>query len=115
MALVSVGDIINEARILLQDTETGNFRWTDEEVYGALNEGLLSTKRYRPDFFRGIATPQYATTDSNVTINYPDQFKPALIDFVCGRIQQQDDEATNTSVAETFLKSFISKLTMAIA
>lgn len=116
MTYAVIGDIIGQARTLLQDTETGNFRWPDEDLYQALNEGMLMTMRLRPDFFWGLsAIPQYATTDANVAIQYPLEYVPAIIDYVVGVIEAQDDEATDDARATQFLKSFTTKLTMAIA
>lgn len=116
MAIVTVGDVVSQARVLLQDTETGNYRWSDADLYGALNEGLLETRKLRPDFYRGlVATPQYATTDGNVSIAYPEEYRPALIYYVAGKIQLQDDEATDDDRAVKFLQAFSGKLTMAAA
>lgn len=116
MAYGVVGDVIGQARTLLQDAEVGNFRWPDENLYQALNEGLLMTKRLRPDFFWGLtATPQYAITDANVAISYPEEYIPAIIDYVVGNIQAQDDEATDDARASLFLRSFTAKLTTTVA
>lgn len=112
---VTVGDIIAEARILLQDTEVGNYRWVDAMLYGALNEGLLSSGLRRPDFFRDAPIPQYAVTDVNLTINYPDVYKPALINFVVGRIEMQDDEATTEAMAAALVNAFTFTLTQPVA
>lgn len=115
MAINTVGDIVSESRILLQDTETGNYRWSDTMLYQALCEGMLETKRVRPDFFRGTyPTPQYSVVDINTVIDYPEEYRPALIDFVCGRIQLQDDEATDDTRAQVFLKTFATKLTTSV-
>jgi len=111
---ITVGDIVSEARILLQDTEAGNFRWSDTDLYNALNEGLLTSGLRRPDFYRDVPIPQYATTDVNLTINYPDMYKPALINFVIGRIMMQDDEATNFQVATVFVNALTQNLTMPV-
>lgn len=112
---VTVGDIIAEARILLQDTEAGAYRWSDAMLYGALNEGLLSSALRRPDFYRDVPIPQYATSDLGLTINYPDVYKPALINFIAGRIQMQDDEATNEATAAAFINAFTFTLTQPVA
>lgn len=117
MAIVTVGDVIGEARTLIQDTESDNYRYSDDVMYQALNEGMLESKRLRPDFFRGVyPTPQYASPADEMTdIDYPEEYRPALINYVCGRIQLQDDEATDDTRADIFLKSFAAKLTQPVA
>lgn len=117
MPYVTVGDLVTEARVLLQDTQSDNYRWSDDMVYQALNEGLLETKKLRPDFYRGLAaTPQYAPTDVNTAITYPEEYRPALTNFIVGRIFQQDDEAADDDRAGKFLGAgFLAKLTQAIA
>jgi hypothetical protein len=102
--------------VLLQDTEAGNYRWSDDMFYQALNAGLLETRKFRPEFYRGfVSTPQYDPTDVNTSIAYPEEYRPALIDYVCGGIQLQDYEATDDSRAAQFLAAFAKKLTMAVA
>jgi hypothetical protein len=74
---------------------------------------LLEAKRLRPDFFLGVyPTPQYASPgDQNTDIDIPEEYRPAIIDWVCGRIQLQDDEATDDERASAFMESFTKKLT----
>jgi hypothetical protein len=107
MALTTVGDIIGEVRVLIMDTDAAGYRYDDASVYQALNEGMLEARRIRPDFFRGVwPTPQYSPTDVDVSINFPEQFRPALIDYVCGRVQLRDDESTQDQRAGVFISSF---------
>lgn len=116
VTLNTVGDIVGAARTLLMDTEVGNYRWPDDDFYQALNEGLFETKKLRPDFFRGLtATPQYTAGDVNTAINYPEEYRVALINYIAGKIQLQDDEATDDERASKFLQSFVGKLTVAQA
>lgn len=116
VTLNTVGDIVAAARTMLMDTEVGNYRWPDDDFYQALNEGLFETKKLRPDFFRGLSsTPQYATTDVNLNIDYPEEYRVALINYIAGKIQLQDDEATDDERASKFLQSFTGKLTVAQA
>jgi len=108
MAFVTVGQLITQVRVLLQDTDALGYRYDEASIYQALNEGLLETIRTRPDFYRGQTTvPQYSTpADVNTTLVYPDAYKPALVDYVCGRVQLRDDEATTDQRAGVFITSF---------
>jgi len=107
MSLQTVGEVITQVRILVQDTDAAGYRYSEASIYQALNEGLLETKRMRPDFFRGLtSTPQYSTIDSASVIDYPDAYVPALVDYTCGRVQLRDDEATTDQRAGVFITSF---------
>lgn len=106
MAFNTVNDVITEVRTLLQDTDSAGFRYSNSSIYQALNEGLLEAARLRPDFFRGIPIPQYGSSGSGDPILFPPTFIPALINYVCGRIQLRDDEATNDQRASVFIMSF---------
>lgn len=111
MALKTVGDILAQARVLLQDVDAE--RYPDSDLVQALNEGLLETRRLRPDMYRDRLSnvPQYTTAQFAVNIIYEQMYVPALINFVAGRIQMQDDEANSDGRAVVFMNTFTSKLT----
>lgn len=106
MAFATVADVVSQVRVLVLDTDAAGFRYSNASIYQALNEGLLETQRMRPDFFRGAPVPQYATSDQNDPINYPQEFIPALIDYTCGRVQLRDDEASTDQRSGVFITSF---------
>jgi len=111
VAFRTVGDILTEARVLLQDVD--GERYTDTQMVQALNEGLLETRRLRPDMYRDRLSnvPQYTTSQFSTYIDYEQMYVPALINFVTGRIQMQDDEANSDGRAVVFINTFLSKLT----
>lgn len=111
MAYNTVGDLLDQARILLQDIEAD--RYTNDMLLSALNEGLLETRRLRPDMYRDnlAHVPQYTLAQLTTPIAYEPMYRPALVNYVAGRVQLQDDEATNDARATIFLNTFISKLT----
>lgn len=109
MAYSTVDDIITQAYVLLQDEDRE--RYTPASVYQALNEGLLETKRLRPDFYRGVAVPQYDVTDAADDVGYPEEYRPALVNYVAGRVQLRDDEENSDVRATVFLNTFTAKLT----
>lgn len=111
MAFKTVGDIITQARVLLQDVDAE--RYPDADMVQALNEGLLETRRLRPDIYRDRLSnvPQYTTAQFATLIDYEQMYLPALTNFVAGRVQMQDDEANSDGRAVVFMNTFISKLT----
>jgi hypothetical protein len=111
VAFQTVGDIIEAARVLLQDVDGD--RYSDETMVQALNEGLLETRRLRPDMFRDDPdnVPQYEVADFGDAIQYEPMYRPALVNYVAGRIQMQDDEVSSDQRAAVFVNTFISKLT----
>lgn len=103
---VTVGDVVTQVRVLLQDTDAAAYRFDNASIYQALNEGLLESQRIRPDFFRGGTVPQYDVSNAASTINYPAEFKPALVDYTCGRVQLRDAEETTDQRAGVLITSF---------
>lgn len=44
-----VSELLSRARILLNDTDSANYRWTDSELINAINDGQLLIAVHRPD------------------------------------------------------------------
>lgn len=49
MAVTTAQDIVDQARILLQDIETGGTRWLDDEMLTWVNAGQREVAVYKPD------------------------------------------------------------------
>ena len=117
MAFTKVSDVVTQARVLLQDESSD--RYTDASIIQALNEGLLEARRQRPDLFRDRLdnVPQYVTADAtnSTLLVFEQMYMPALVNFVCGRVQLRDDEATTDTRATVFLNTFSAKLTNPVA
>lgn len=91
----TIGDIIGEARVFIQDTEAATQRNSDEELLEYLNNGIYEIRRLRPDFFVNIFetdVPQYTT--AQLTTEYPldGQTTQALAYFIAANEQVKDDE-----------------------
>ena len=88
----TVGDIITEARAILQDV--GGVRWPDATIYQHLNMGLLESRLIRPDLWRATpdTIPQYTSSDSGSALNFELQYRPALVFYVAGLCELEDDE-----------------------
>lgn len=118
--LQTIGDLIAEVRLLLQDQGLGGTptRWSDTNIVQALNMGLAESFRVRPDFWRGVLTdypsdttiPQFDATQLTSAVPFPFAYVPALIDYITGMTQMADLEGTQDARAAGLLKMFTDKL-----
>lgn len=101
--------MIQRIRETVQDKDGD--RYKDERIIGAINLGVLDTRRGRPDMFIGrfgAPTPQYATgTDE---FDLPEIMIPSIIAYAVGWIEMSDDEYTTDGRAATFLKKHATDL-----
>lgn len=126
MALVpdkTWGDVINEARVLLQDTDASSYRYSDATLLAIYNRGLQALARVRPDAFyakydsnynvKGILQlVDYADTAGNYQDNLSDtfdiemQFFAPLVSYIVGIVEIIDDEYSEDGRAALMLQSF---------
>lgn len=111
MAFTTVGAIVTQVRVLCQDID--GIRYPDAVVYQAVNMALLESRLIRPDFWRDTpdTIPQYTTADAGTTINFELQYRPALVFYVTGMLQLQDDEGNTDARAAALLQTYTKKLT----
>lgn len=113
MALDTVQDYIDRARVLLLDQYAGSYRYPDADLVEALNMGILEARRLRPDvlqsYFR-TSLPDFSTSNMNATVPIDPQYRVAFVYYICGQAQLRDDENTQDSRAVTFLNKFTSQL-----
>jgi len=104
----TVGEILRQVRVLLQDTDTDHYRYPNEDLIANLNQGLTEMFRIRPDLF--VATnfiiPRYAFNLLDVPVAVEEQYVPSLIYYVVGLTQARDDENTQDQRASAFLQTF---------
>lgn len=101
--------MITRVRETVQD-KTGD-RYKDDRIIGAINLGVLDTRRGRPDLFIGRydePTPQYATSTDE--FNLPEIMIPPIITYAVGWIEMSDDEYTEDGRAITMMKKYASDL-----
>lgn len=116
-------DILLEARVLLQDTDSDAYRYSNEDLINILNRGLTAVGRTRPD----ACTDLYAANSLEVpelvesapgagqTI-YTDpfglemQFFNPLLSYVVGIAELVDDEYTQDGRAMMLLQAFKNEL-----
>lgn len=112
-------NLIDEARVYLQDTETTDPRYTDTQLIAMLNQGLNALVRIRPDaaydlyddnalntpevVASGAVAPQVNVTD---TFSLDMQFFNPLIHYTVGMAELVDDEYTEDGRAAMLLQQF---------
>lgn len=112
--LGSVGEIIEQVRTLLQDTDNlaGEYRYSTDSLITNLNQCMMELFRLRPDLFleTGFVIPVFDTANLDVQIGIEPQYMPAIVYYVVGLTQARDDEQNQDSRATGFLKVFQSAI-----
>lgn len=102
MALETVQDYIGDARTVLQDL-VQPFRYDDSSLTTALNVGMYSVRRDRPDLFLYTeVVPQFVSTDQDVTVPMEEQFRLALLFHMCAHALLRDQEDIQDAKAASF-------------
>lgn len=111
MALGTVPDMIRQARVLVQDRDdTAGYRYEDDDFVDAINRGLLEIRRTRPDLMREYYSSGTPTVDLTDAIPIDEQYRVALLYYICGQVQLRDDENTQDARASQFLNKFTAQL-----
>ena len=111
----TVKDAVDQARMLLQDTDTSFQRYSDADLVAYLNNALAEAKRLRPDLFApsiSSASFSYTTTDigSATALTIDDMYFPAVVDYMAAYAELRDDEAVDTNRAAGLLQLFSVRL-----
>lgn len=117
-ALDTVQNYLDEARVLLQDTVSGAYRYSDAELVVALNIGITEAARVRPDlFFKALRTslPSYSAGSLGTSVVFDTRHRSALLYYIVGRAQLRDQEEPNDQRATALLGKFVAQLTTAAA
>lgn len=112
MALDTVQDYIDRARVLLLDT-VEPYRYENADLVEALNMGVLEARRLRPDLFKSYfsgSLPDYNVANLNAAVDIDPQYRVSFVYYICGQAQLRDDENVQDSRAVTFLNKFTSQL-----
>jgi hypothetical protein len=109
-------NLLDEAREILQDTDSDGYRYSDTILLNTLNRGLQELGRIRPDAYwitfdtEDIQIPELATGDLGTTFPISMQFFAPLVSFVCAWCEVLDDEFTVDGRAGMLLQSFKSQV-----
>jgi hypothetical protein len=112
MALDTVQDYVDRARVLLLDT-VAPYRYSDTDLVENLNMGILEGRRLRPDLFKSYfrtSLPDYSAGSLTVAVDIDPMFRVAFVYYICGMAQLRDDENSQDSRAVTFLNKFTAQL-----
>lgn len=112
MALDTVQDYIDRARVLLLDTVVP-YRYENADLVENLNMGILEARKLRPDLLKSYfssSLPDYSVANLNQTVDIDPQYRVAFVYYICGQAQLRDDENVQDSRAVTFLNKFTSQL-----
>jgi hypothetical protein len=124
-ALETVGQYVQDARVLLQDTIVP-YRYKNSELVDAINTGMLEVRRLRADLFLPVFTLPWvdpAVVDSTAPedadavtailatkVPLDPMYRPSLIYYLVGKTQLRDEEATTDSRAAAFLTKFAQQM-----
>lgn len=110
--LATVADYVRNARVLLQDT-VADYRYSDTELVEGLNLGLLEMRRVRADLLRSYFktdVPSFSASAMATSVPVDQQYRVALLYYICGQAQLRDDEDTQGARATAFLNKFVAQL-----
>ncbi len=98
--------LIDRARIPLNDADKD--RYPDSELLGYGIDAYLMLRRFRPDLFLGGWTlGSWSTYAVGTTFpNAPDEYLPAIADYVTARAEFKDDESVVVERAKAFYQLF---------
>lgn len=108
-ALNTVADFVAQARVLLQDTLSNAYRYSDIELVQSLNLGMIEARRIRADLFLGRDIPIYGAADVTPVV-FEDQFRMSLLYYVVGNAQLRDEEDTQDQRSVALITKFTQQL-----
>jgi hypothetical protein len=113
--LSDVGDILDQIRVLLQDTGTtsGQYRYSTDSIILAINQCMTEMFRVRPDLFleKGFVIPVFSSMALDDLLGIEEQYVSAIIYYSVGLVQVRDDEQNQDARAANFLKTFMQSIT----
>lgn len=116
-ALNTVEDYVIAARRLLQDEDDDGYRYPTTSFVDALNFGILEARRIRPDLFlaRFANLPSYSADTLDAQVAIDEQYRVAILYYVCAHLQMRDDEDVTDARAGAYLAKFNSQLSTGVA
>lgn len=112
-------DVITEARVLLQDTDSAGYRYSDANLIAILNRGIQAVARVRPDACydlysdNSLEVPELVESDpSSDQVIFTDpfgfemQFFNPLVSYLIGIAELVDDEYAEDGRAMMLLQAF---------
>lgn len=121
MAIDTIADYVGDVRVLLQD-KIAPYRYTDDELYTALNLTLMETRRIRPDLFledsgwdsdnlTEFAPPVSGlASDDTTVVPIEQQFRLAILHGIVAHALTRDQEDIQDARASIFMGVFTNML-----
>ena len=111
---MTVGDIEEDVRIILNDTYEDAYRFEPKEIFKAMVQGMVNTRNVRPEsrYVNGllvdltIQVPSSFTTEPNGgslktfrerTLEMDDRWREAIVFYVVSRMYMKDDADTQNA------------------
>lgn len=110
----TIQQLLDEARSYIQDTDSSNYRYTNDDLVTYLNDAIYEVRRIRPDAFYGsYGSPvdQFTTNDLDENFPLDGIFFTATAYFIAGSAALRDDEHVNEGRSSALLALFSAKLT----
>ena len=119
------GELLSQARYLLQDTDDSRYRFPDDKLLTACHFACLTMKQVRPDLAFGrylptgeasICFPAPPYTEADITTikteaaPFPEIYIQPVVLFVAGFSEIINEEFTGSDRAASMLSSFKSQL-----
>lgn len=119
------GELIAQARFLLQDLRENEYRYSDENLLAACHLACTTAKQIRPDLFYGknlltgddspcFPPPPYDGADipaiKALTSPFPENYVQPVILFMTGYAEVVNEEFSDGSRATSLLSSFKNQL-----
>lgn len=112
MALDTVQNYVDRARVLLQDT-IAPYRYPDSDLVSALGLAVLEARRLRPDVLQSYlrtTLPDFDTAHMSAAVPIDPQYRIAFLYYIVGHAQLRDDENNQDSRAAVFMNKFVSQM-----
>lgn len=124
----TVGQVEDEARLILLDTYDDAYRFEPKEVYRAMKDGLVRIRRERPQsrYVSGLLVDLVFVGNGTSTTDIPSQpdesfrayyvtmeerWKEAVVYYVVYRMYQKDDADTkNDALSERYFNMYVNAL-----
>ncbi len=124
------GELIAQARFLLQDRDSDRYRYSDENLLAACHLACLTVKQIRPDIFFDtyrlsgenspcFPAPPYDDAATRATLMattspMPDIYQQPTILFITGYAELVNEEFAGTDRASSLLSSFKAQLVKSV-
>lgn len=112
MALDTVQDYVDRARVLLQD-QVAPYRYPDADLVENLNMGILEARRLRPELLRSYfrsTLPDFSSSAMTDSVPIDPMYRVAFVYYICGQAQLRDEENTQDTRAAAFLNKFVAQM-----